>query len=344
MRGTSGACEERLPLTPATRAHLTAAERTSRPISSFGCGVALAVAVGVMLMAFAVPAGMPLQGVAFLTVGAAFLWGGAGLVYGLIEGRAIRRDLRDGVFVRTTGRIELDSAWDGEQTTYALLVGERRFGLACSDFLYLWGMLEAETAAPRYDLLTPPANLAARATVSYLAHSGMLLEVHDGAGRLVYCAPLYRLHEFNADERTCPKCSQRMPRARLRRSVHQRLWGGWTCPGCGYRVGSREALAQVRAVLSSPVGASVEASQSDLPRKSIAPSTGRRTYELRYSRVDVFAHPDVHSQKLGALNRGDEFDVISPEAVSGREYEFYRVRASSGLEGFVFAGNVRLSV
>jgi hypothetical protein len=48
--------------------------------------------------------------------------------------------------------------------------------------------------APAREWLDPPANLAARAIVSYLPHSDMLLEVHDEAGRVLHRGVLYRLY------------------------------------------------------------------------------------------------------------------------------------------------------
>ncbi len=31
----------------------------------------------------------------------------------------------------------------------------------------------------------------------------------------------------------CPKCGQGLPRLRVPASLHQLMWGGWTCPNCG---------------------------------------------------------------------------------------------------------------
>ena len=31
----------------------------------------------------------------------------------------------------------------------------------------------------------------------------------------------------------CPKCGQRTPTFRVPTSLHQMMWGGWTCPSCG---------------------------------------------------------------------------------------------------------------
>jgi hypothetical protein len=38
---------------------------------------------------------------------------------------------------------------------------------------------------------------------------------------------------FNLDAVDCPRCGERMPRVRLPTSLHQMMWGGWTCPNCG---------------------------------------------------------------------------------------------------------------
>jgi hypothetical protein len=66
------------------------------------------------------------------------------------------------------------------------------------------------------------------------------------------------------------------------------------------------------------------------------------TYELRYSRADVFEAPDINSNKLGELTRGHEFE-LSASSVQGPEHQFYRVRTSTGVEGFVFVGNIGMS-
>jgi hypothetical protein len=31
----------------------------------------------------------------------------------------------------------------------------------------------------------------------------------------------------------CPKCATRMPAFRVPGTLHQLMWGGWTCPNCG---------------------------------------------------------------------------------------------------------------
>lgn len=97
-------------------------------------------------------------------------------------------DLRDGVYVRVTGRIELDAAKDAENTSthYTLVVGDRRFRLRGRDFKRLWAALDGKAAPPEDEVLVPTANLAARAVVSYLAHSPMLLEVRSEAGDVLY--------------------------------------------------------------------------------------------------------------------------------------------------------------
>jgi hypothetical protein len=34
----------------------------------------------------------------------------------------------------------------------------------------------------------------------------------------------------------CPDCGRQMPRFRIPRSLHQGLWGGWTCGACGCEI------------------------------------------------------------------------------------------------------------
>jgi hypothetical protein len=38
---------------------------------------------------------------------------------------------------------------------------------------------------------------------------------------------------FNLGGVVCPKCGQRLPLFRVPTSLHQLMWGGWTCPDCG---------------------------------------------------------------------------------------------------------------
>jgi hypothetical protein len=33
--------------------------------------------------------------------------------------------------------------------------------------------------------------------------------------------------------RRCPQCSQKLPRFRKPKTIHEALFGGWTCPNCG---------------------------------------------------------------------------------------------------------------
>ena len=35
----------------------------------------------------------------------------------------------------------------------------------------------------------------------------------------------------------CPRCGEKIPFAGKPTSLHQFLWGGWTCPKCGCEVG-----------------------------------------------------------------------------------------------------------
>ena len=41
---------------------------------------------------------------------------------------------------------------------------------------------------------------------------------------------------INLEEVHCPKCGTRMPALRVPDSLHQLMWGGWTCPQCGCRM------------------------------------------------------------------------------------------------------------
>jgi len=41
---------------------------------------------------------------------------------------------------------------------------------------------------------------------------------------------------INLETVYCPDCKQQMPMLRIPDSVHQLMWGGWTCPNCGCRM------------------------------------------------------------------------------------------------------------
>ena len=41
---------------------------------------------------------------------------------------------------------------------------------------------------------------------------------------------------INLDAVDCPQCGHRMPVIRMPESVHQLLWGGWSCPNCGRKM------------------------------------------------------------------------------------------------------------
>lgn len=41
---------------------------------------------------------------------------------------------------------------------------------------------------------------------------------------------------INLETVHCPACKQRMPELRIPNSLHQLMWGGWTCPNCGTRM------------------------------------------------------------------------------------------------------------
>ncbi len=34
----------------------------------------------------------------------------------------------------------------------------------------------------------------------------------------------------------CPECDEPLPALRVPDSLHQLMWGGWTCPKCGCRM------------------------------------------------------------------------------------------------------------
>jgi hypothetical protein len=34
----------------------------------------------------------------------------------------------------------------------------------------------------------------------------------------------------------CPTCREQMPMIRVPGSLHELMWGGWTCPKCGGRM------------------------------------------------------------------------------------------------------------
>jgi hypothetical protein len=40
----------------------------------------------------------------------------------------------------------------------------------------------------------------------------------------------------NFQSRHCPHCNTPAPRIRLPKSLHQFMWGGWTCRACGIEV------------------------------------------------------------------------------------------------------------
>jgi hypothetical protein len=154
------------------QSYLAEQERSWRPIPAlvFGmvggaifCGAFLLLTLGVpAVLAGGVPsmlAGARWGDPILLIAGGAVMMGVAMGLGSFKRRGATCRDLRDGVYIRATGRIELESAWDGEQTTYALLVGERRFGIRRGDFERLWASLDGKAAAPSADLLSPPANL-----------------------------------------------------------------------------------------------------------------------------------------------------------------------------------------
>jgi hypothetical protein len=41
---------------------------------------------------------------------------------------------------------------------------------------------------------------------------------------------------INLETVHCPKCGTKMPTLRVPESVHELMWGGWTCPDCGCRM------------------------------------------------------------------------------------------------------------
>lgn len=41
---------------------------------------------------------------------------------------------------------------------------------------------------------------------------------------------------INLEEVRCPGCNEPMPQVRIPDTLHQLMWGGWTCPKCGCRM------------------------------------------------------------------------------------------------------------
>lgn len=41
---------------------------------------------------------------------------------------------------------------------------------------------------------------------------------------------------INLGHVSCSRCNTSLPKTRPPRSLHQRLWGGWTCPSCGAEI------------------------------------------------------------------------------------------------------------
>jgi hypothetical protein len=41
---------------------------------------------------------------------------------------------------------------------------------------------------------------------------------------------------INLDQVNCPRCGIKQPRRRTPRSLHEAMWGGWTCPQCGTKM------------------------------------------------------------------------------------------------------------
>ena len=41
---------------------------------------------------------------------------------------------------------------------------------------------------------------------------------------------------INLETVSCPGCGGRMPALRLPDTLHQLMWGGWTCPTCETRM------------------------------------------------------------------------------------------------------------
>jgi hypothetical protein len=52
---------------------------------------------------------------------------------------------------------------------------------------------------------------------------------------------------INLKSVSCPACKEQMPVLRVPNSVHELMWGGWTCPKCGCRMDKwGKALAKAR--------------------------------------------------------------------------------------------------
>ncbi|MBI3968633.1 MAG: hypothetical protein HY329_23610 [Chloroflexi bacterium] len=86
---------------------------------------------------------------------------------------SIDRDVKKGVYFRTTGPIHVASLADGDELEAgcALTVGDRTF------------KIDSQIASK--------VELVPRGTVEYTAHARRILEIRDSYGRSIYCHPDY---------------------------------------------------------------------------------------------------------------------------------------------------------
>ena len=60
-----------------------------------------------------------------------------------------------------------------------------------------------------------------------------LLLVATGAAMMAYGTVAKNRFGINTKPVFCPRCKTALPNLRQPGSLHQELWGGWTCPVCG---------------------------------------------------------------------------------------------------------------
>lgn len=227
---------ERLPLTPAIRAYLEAIGPSWLPLATGTLGLITGMATpGILfLLVLALPLTRPpVEVVVVFVAGSGLVLGVLSLLYSLNETRSVRRDLREGVYVRASRYITLVKHTGGEQPDYELRLGDRQFSLTRGQFHDMWVGLRDEAEPPQIGRdsvkLKAPTRFDARAVVSYLPHSRMLVEVQDETGGSVY-----RHWAIDPQPVTCPRCRGALPPGRKPQSLRQFLWGGWACARCGY--------------------------------------------------------------------------------------------------------------
>ncbi len=77
------------------------------------------------------------------------------------------------------------------------------------------------------------------------------------------CPKCFSIQDDPISRRACPDCLTPLPAFRKPKSLHQALWGGWTCATCGLEIDawkrSQEATAQVATRACSRCGKTVRA-------------------------------------------------------------------------------------